>query len=102
MDGDWEGDVGALMAVLLANVEATEQQRGYLGPLNWLGEKLLWRAHQKRANTLEGSRRNIEVRARGEERRAGKVEEGECGRCCCGWRIGRVLLRCRGAGRTLA
>ncbi|KAG1678525.1 hypothetical protein FOA52_014559 [Chlamydomonas sp. UWO 241] len=61
MERDFEtNELGGLMAVLLANVEQTEINRSKLGVLNWLGDKLLWLAHQRRPNTIEGSRKNIE------------------------------------------
>ncbi|GFR51020.1 hypothetical protein Agub_g13347 [Astrephomene gubernaculifera] len=61
MAGDFEADsLGALMAVLLANAVAAESERGHMGLLNWLGERLLFLAHLRRPNTIQGSRKNIE------------------------------------------
>jgi len=61
MDRDFEADdLGALIAVIVANAEATESNRGALGLLNWLGDRLLYVAHLARPNTIEGSRKNIE------------------------------------------
>eukprot|EP00892_Ulva_mutabilis_P006654 jgi/Ulvmu1/4360/UM002_0085.1 len=52
-------DVGALMAVITANTRNIEGNRGMLGAFNWLGDRLLYVAHLTRANTIEGSKRNI-------------------------------------------
>ncbi|KAK9818144.1 hypothetical protein WJX72_007777 [[Myrmecia] bisecta] len=61
MDGDFKVDnLGALMAIATANAGGIESRRGLLGPLNWVGDKLLLAAHLARPNTLQGSRRNIE------------------------------------------
>lgn len=61
MDDDYEVDnPAALMAVLTANAESIETNRGVLGLLNYAGSKLLHWAHLRRANTIEGSRKNIE------------------------------------------
>lgn len=61
MDGDFEAeDMGALMAVVTANATNIQGSRGALGLLNWLGDRALYLAHRARANTIEGSRRNIE------------------------------------------
>ncbi|KAK9821949.1 hypothetical protein WJX81_001503 [Elliptochloris bilobata] len=61
MAGNFEADdLGGLMAVAVANARAIEARRGALGVANWLGARLLAAAHRRRANTLDGSRRNIE------------------------------------------
>lgn len=52
-------DVGALMAVITANAFSIEGNRGILGSFNWIGDRLLYLAHLTRANTIEGSKRNI-------------------------------------------
>lgn len=52
-------DVGALMAVITANACTIEGNRGILGAFNWVGDRLLYLAHLTRANTIEGSKRNI-------------------------------------------
>ena len=53
-------DLGALLAVLTANAGNIQSNRGKLGLLNWVGDKLLLLSHLGRSNTLAGSRRNIE------------------------------------------
>ncbi|CAG9462248.1 unnamed protein product [Pedinophyceae sp. YPF-701] len=65
MDGDWTcANPAAFMAVLTANADQLNNGRGgrgILGPLaNWIGDRMLYLAHLTRANTLEGSRKNIE------------------------------------------
>lgn len=61
MYGDYEvDDLGAYLALLVANAPHFQQSRGLLGPLNWLGDRLLHLAHLARPNTIEGSRKNIE------------------------------------------
>jgi cyclopropane-fatty-acyl-phospholipid synthase len=52
-------DLGAFMAVMTANAYAIEGNRGILGALNWVGDRLLYVAHLTRANTVEGSKKNI-------------------------------------------
>lgn len=52
-------DLGALLALLTANVVNIQAFRGMLGLLNWVGDGLLRLAHATRANTLLGSRSNI-------------------------------------------
>jgi cyclopropane-fatty-acyl-phospholipid synthase len=52
-------DLGSLMAVLTANARNVEKSRGMLGLLNWIGAKFMYIVHLTRANTLEGSKRNI-------------------------------------------
>lgn len=60
MHGDIDvDDVGAFMAILTANAYSIEGNRGILGAFNWLGDRLLYLAHLTRANTVEGSKRNI-------------------------------------------
>ncbi len=57
MAGDFEvveGGLGAFMAVVVANAVSAETERGHLGLLNWLGERLLYLAHLRRPNTIEG------------------------------------------------
>lgn len=60
--GHYEVDsLGGLLAIICANAPHFEAHRATtLGPLNWLGSKLLYLHHLRRANTIEGSRRNIE------------------------------------------
>lgn len=61
MDGDFEvDDIGGLLAVVVSNAVQLQQQRGALGIVNWVGARMLHWAHLQRANTVEGSRRNIE------------------------------------------
>jgi hypothetical protein len=50
----------ALLALIVANARALNEQRGLLGALTWVGDRLLHYAHLQRSNTIEGSRRNIE------------------------------------------
>ena len=52
-------DLGAFMAVMTANAYDIEGNRSVLGALNWLGDRLLYVAHLARANTVEGSKKNI-------------------------------------------
>jgi hypothetical protein len=60
MNGDFTvDDLGALMAIITANARHIEASRGLLGALNWAGDKLLYAAHLTRANTEEGSKKNI-------------------------------------------
>jgi cyclopropane-fatty-acyl-phospholipid synthase len=64
MSGAWEcadADFGGLLAVLAANAPGIEAARGALGPLNWVGDRLLAAAHAARSNTRAGSRSNIEA-----------------------------------------
>ncbi|KXZ44875.1 hypothetical protein GPECTOR_61g828 [Gonium pectorale] len=61
MDGDFEVDsLGGFMGVVTANAVRAEEERGHLGLLNWLGERLLYLSHLRRPNTIQGSRKNIE------------------------------------------
>ncbi|GBF87498.1 cyclopropane fatty acid synthase [Raphidocelis subcapitata] len=61
MDGDYVvDDLGALLALVVANARALNEQRGLLGAFSWIGDRLLHWAHLQRSNTIEGSRRNIE------------------------------------------
>ncbi|KAG2492394.1 hypothetical protein HYH03_009340 [Edaphochlamys debaryana] len=60
MEGMYDGDLDSMMAVLTANAVVAEQERGHLGLLNWVGERLLYLSHLKRPNTIQGSRKNIE------------------------------------------
>ncbi|KAK9864126.1 hypothetical protein WJX84_007458 [Apatococcus fuscideae] len=60
MHGDFEvNDLGALLALLTANLVNIQASRGSLGVLNWIGDGLLRLAHATRGNTLFGSRSNI-------------------------------------------
>lgn len=60
MDGDFEVDsLGGLIAVLVANAEQIELSRGQLGILNWVGGKLSWLQHIRRANTVQQAKLNI-------------------------------------------
>lgn len=62
MRGDIEADdLGALMAVAVANAPKIEASRGVFGLANWIGDKLLAAAHAARSNTRERSRTNIEA-----------------------------------------
>lgn len=47
-------DIGGLMAVIVLNANSSEEARGSLGILNWIGDRLLYLAHLKRPNTIEG------------------------------------------------
>lgn len=49
-----------LLTLLCVNARQLEANRGALGVLNWLGDRVLYWAHRKRSNTVEGSRKNIE------------------------------------------
>lgn len=68
MDGDFEvipglggsGDLGSLMAVVTANANSVEANRGLMGIFNKIGDKILLWAHNQRSNTATGSRKNIE------------------------------------------
>ncbi|KAI8475498.1 MAG: cyclopropane fatty acid synthase [Monoraphidium minutum] len=61
MDGDYIADnLGALLALVVANARALNEQKGLLGAFSWVGDRLLHWAHLQRSNTIEGSRRNIE------------------------------------------
>lgn len=42
------------MSVMVTNAHASEEARGSLGLLNWLGDRLLYMAHMARPNTIEG------------------------------------------------
>ncbi len=50
-------DLGGLMSVVVTNAYGTEEARGSLGLLNWLGDRLLHLAHLARPNTIEGEAR---------------------------------------------
>lgn len=43
------------MAVVVANAVNAETERGHLGLLNWLGERLLYLSHLQRPNTIKGT-----------------------------------------------
>ena len=61
MNGEFDSpDLVALMTVLALNARHIQANRSKLGLLNWLGDKLAYVAHLGRANTLTGSKRNIE------------------------------------------
>ncbi|CAD7695206.1 unnamed protein product [Ostreobium quekettii] len=61
MDGDFEvDDIGGLLAIAVANAANMQNKRGALGFFNWMGDRLLHLAHLRRANTIVGSRKNIE------------------------------------------
>ena len=57
-------DLYAFMAVITTNVRNIQANRGQMGlvggALNWAGDKLLYLAHLARANSILGSRRNIQ------------------------------------------
>eukprot|EP01023_Acetabularia_acetabulum_P058522 TRINITY_DN6925_c0_g2_i3.p1 TRINITY_DN6925_c0_g2~~TRINITY_DN6925_c0_g2_i3.p1 ORF type:complete len:1028 (-),score=184.63 TRINITY_DN6925_c0_g2_i3:1047-3677(-) len=58
--GDFEvDDIGAFVAVLVANAELFAQYRSKLGILNWAISKFFYLVHVARSNTREGSRKNI-------------------------------------------
>lgn len=60
MQNDFTVDcLGAFMAVVTANAQGIESNRGVLGIFNWIGDRLLYIAHLTRANTFEGSKKNI-------------------------------------------
>lgn len=60
MQGDYSVDnLGAFMAVVTANAYGIESNRGVLGVFNWIGDRSLYLAHLTRANTFEGSKKNI-------------------------------------------
>ncbi len=48
-------DVAALMSVIVQNAYQTEEVRGNLGVLNWIGDRLLYMAHLAKPNTIEGT-----------------------------------------------
>jgi cyclopropane-fatty-acyl-phospholipid synthase len=52
-------DLGAFLAIMTANARNIEASRGLLGALNWAGDKALYLAHLTRANSVEGSKKNI-------------------------------------------
>lgn len=55
---DFEVDsIGGMMAVIVQNARNSEQARGSLGILNWIGDRLLYLAHLRRPNTIEGGSR---------------------------------------------
>lgn len=55
MAGDFEVDsLGGLWAVITANAVEAQEQRGRMGVLNWVGDRLLYLAHLRRPNTIEG------------------------------------------------
>lgn len=49
-----------LLTLLCINAHELEANRGALGLLNYIGDRMLYYAHQRRSNTVEGSRKNIE------------------------------------------
>lgn len=52
---DFEVDnIGGLMAVIVMNAGSSEEARGSLGILNWIGDRLLYLAHLQRPNTIAG------------------------------------------------
>lgn len=58
MAGDFEVDsqgLGGLLAVITANAVAAQEQRGRMGLLNRIGDRLLYWAHLRRPNTVEGA-----------------------------------------------
>lgn len=60
MDGDYEvlggfEGLGGFMAVVTANAVRAEQERGHLGLINWVGERLLYLSHLQRPNTIQGA-----------------------------------------------
>lgn len=60
MDEDFKVDsLPGLVAVLVANADVIQESRGQLGLVNWLGSKLAWIRHLKRANTIEQAKTNI-------------------------------------------
>lgn len=60
MQNDYSVDnLGAFMAVVTANAYGIQSNRDVLGVFNWIGDRLLYLAHLTRANTFEGSRKNI-------------------------------------------
>ncbi len=55
MDGDFTVDnLGALLALVVANARELEGKRGLMGIANWVGDRLLNLAHLSRSNTIEG------------------------------------------------
>lgn len=48
------GDLGRLLAVITANAVNIQCNRGALGVVNWVGDKLLLLSHLARSNTLSG------------------------------------------------
>ena len=60
MAGEFEpDDLTSFISVLTQNLTALNASQGLLGLLNWVGTKAQSMAHSARANTVEGSRRNI-------------------------------------------
>jgi len=60
MKGEYEpDDLTNFLNVLVQNIESCNQSQGKLGVLNWLGTQMQTLAHSARANTIEGSRKNI-------------------------------------------
>lgn len=55
----------ALMALVVANARALNEQRGLLGAFTWIGDRLLYWAHLQRSNTIEGARRGTSAGCRG-------------------------------------
>jgi hypothetical protein len=52
MDGDFEVDsLGGLLALATVNIGRIEGNRGAMGLMNWVGDKLLYLAHRARGNT---------------------------------------------------
>jgi cyclopropane-fatty-acyl-phospholipid synthase len=60
MHGDYEpDDLTAFLGVLTQNVASVNRAQSEMGIVNWVGTKLQTLAHMARANTVEGSRANI-------------------------------------------
>jgi len=60
MHGDFEpDDLTAFLGVLTQNVASVNRAQSEMGIVNWVGTKLQTLAHMARANTVEGSRANI-------------------------------------------
>lgn len=60
MAGEFEpDDLTGFLNVLTQNVNSINASQRQLGLLNWIGTKAQSMAHYARANTIEGSRRNI-------------------------------------------
>ena len=60
---DFEVDsIGGLTAVIVMNANSSEQARGSLGILNWVGDRLLYLAHLRRPNTIAGGACGLNIR----------------------------------------
>ena len=44
-----------MLALVVANARALNEQRGLLGAFSWIGDRLLHWAHLQRSNTIEGA-----------------------------------------------